>query len=147
MQQTHVVLKYLINCMTVTFSNNKFLSEQNDHRWNAFTGGILLRVEYFNRGREREYFHKEKCMDISTNPVGYRSSLELLAVTQVSTKSWTAHNPKFLTCLTIHASITSNTFACVLVNTICTCTAIVTGDTKAFIYICSARQHSVIFHW
>ena len=75
-------------------------------------------------------------MDIRTNPVDYRSPLELLAVTQDSTKSWAAHNPKVLTCLTVHASITSNTFACVLVNTICTCTAIVTGDTKAFICIC-----------
>ena len=136
MPQTHVVLKYLINCMTVTFSNNILLSEQNDHRRNTFAGEIRSPVEYFNQGREREYFHKGKFMDIRTNPVDYRSPLELLAVTQVSTKSWTAHNPKFLTCLTIHASITSNTFACVLVNTICTCTAIVTGDTKAFIYIC-----------
>ena len=75
-------------------------------------------------------------MDIRTNPVDYRSPLELLVVTQDSTKSWAVHNPKFLTCLTVHASITSNTFACVLVNTICTCTAIVTGDTKAFIGIC-----------
>ena len=75
-------------------------------------------------------------MDMRTNPVDYLSPLELLAVTQDSTKSWAAHNPKLLTCLTVHASITSNTFACVLVNTICTCTAMVTGDTKAFIYIC-----------
>ena len=75
-------------------------------------------------------------MDISTNPVDYLSPLDFLAVTQYSIKSWAAHNPKILTCLTIHASVTSNTLACVLVNTICTCTAIVTGDTKAFIYIC-----------
>ena len=75
-------------------------------------------------------------MDIRTNPVDNVSPLELLAVTQDSTKSWAAHSPKLLTCLTVHASITSNTFACVLVNTIFTCTAIVTGDTKAFIYIC-----------
>ena len=41
------------------FSNNILLSEQNDHRSNTFTGGILSAVEYFNRGREREYCHQE----------------------------------------------------------------------------------------
>ena len=75
-------------------------------------------------------------MEKRTNPVDCLSPIELLAVTQDSTKSWAAYNLKLLTSLTIHASITSNTFACVLINAICTSTTIVTGDTSAFIYIC-----------
>ena len=100
------------------------------HWWNTFTGGIL------SPGKGEGILSPGRFMDIRTYPVDCPSPIELLAVTQDSTKSWVAHNPKLLTCLTIHASITSNTFACVLMNAICTSTTIVTGDTKTFIYIC-----------